>query len=151
MKVGFSGSRTWEDRETIWEDLDAAYVQARKREEDLTVAWGVAKRGADLHVTQWIAVMQARGEEVIADPHPPDRKKHGDRCYFVRNLGIVRSGIERLYVYIHDDSAGAMQTLGLARSSGVPRKVRRRWGDDWTVPGVQWQVEDRPIPGLEVP
>jgi hypothetical protein len=147
VKIGFTGSRTWKDRETIWEDLDAAYVQAQKRGEDLIVAWGVAKRGADLHVTQWVELMQRRGEEVVPDRHPPDRRKHGDRCYYVRNVAIVRSGIARLYAYIHDDSPGATQTLGLARTFGVPRKVRRRWGDDWDTPVTIG--EERPIPGLE--
>lgn len=149
MKIGFTGSRTWKDRPTIWADLDAAYAQAQKRGEDLTVAWGVAKDGADLHVTQWVDMMQRRGAEVVADRHPPDRKEHGDRCYYIRNMGIVLSGIGRLYAYIHDDSPEATQTLGMARAFGVPRRVRRRWGDNWDMPVTIG--EERPIAGLEVP
>lgn len=149
MKIGVTASRTWKDQGLIWGDLNEALAQAKRRGEDLTVAWGVAKRGGDLHVTQWVELMQRRGEEVVADPHPPNRARHGDRCYYVRNLAIVRSGIGRLYAYIHDDSPGATQTLGLARTYGVPRKVYRRWGGDWSAPGVDWVVEERPIPGLE--
>lgn len=149
MKIGVTGSRTWEDRRTVFEDLDKALERAKACNEDLTVAWGVAKAGADAHVTEWVDTMQRRGEEVIADRHPPDRRKHGDRCYYVRNLAIVRSGISYLLAYVHDDSPGATQTLGLARTFGVPRKVRRRWGADWSVPLAV--IVERPIPGLEVP
>lgn len=146
MKIGVTGSRTWKDRETIWKDLGAALHRAKELDEDLIVAWGVAKRGTDLHVTQWVELMQRRGEEVVAEKYPPNRREHGDRCYYVRNVGIVRSGIARLYAYIHDDSPGATQTLNLARTFGVPRRVRRRWGNNWDTPVTLG--EERPIPGL---
>jgi hypothetical protein len=81
--------------------------------------------------------------------HPADWDMHGKKAGFLRNRVMVESGIDIALVYVHDDSKGALHTLGLARTAGLRRKVRRRWDDDWAT-GVDWSVtEDRPIPGLE--
>lgn len=148
MRVGVSGSRTWKDETVIRNALDVALaVSVVGRGEPLVVVHGKAKRGADWIAHEWVEAMKGAGALVTEDPFPPDRRKHGDRCYYVRNLAMVRSDTDLFLFFIHNDSAGATQTLNLARTYAVKRRVYRRWGDDWSVPITIG--EERPIRGLE--
>lgn len=147
MRVLVSGSRTWKDVEVIWGDLDAALAEANARKEHLVLVHGHCQRGADAHADEWVGQMEQAGGLVIVERHPADWDRHGKKAGFIRNRGMVESGIDIALVYVHDDSRGALHTLGLVRAAGLRRKVRLRWGGNWDKPVTIG--EERPIPGLE--
>jgi hypothetical protein len=150
FRVLVSGSRTWRDDAAIWCDLDQALAEATASGLRLVLVHGHCPRGADAHADAWgNQVEQDRNPPgiVIVERHPANWDMHGKKAGFIRNRVMVESGIDIALVYVHDDSKGALHTLGLARAAGLRRKVYRRWGEDWDTPVTTG--EERPIPGLE--
>lgn len=150
FRVLVSGSRTWLAPQLIWEDLEDCLREATSLGERMILVHGHCPRGADRQADQWGNQPESgrrNGGIVIVERHPADWDMHGKEAGFLRNRVMVESGIDIALVYIHDDSAGAAHTLGLARAAGLRRKVHRRWGSNWHASHIP--VEERPIPGLE--
>ena len=110
MRILVTGSRDWDDVETIrdalWECGDPM---------DLILVHGGAP-GADS-----IADAEARrtGWEYI-EVHPADWDKHGKKAGFIRNAEMVALGATACLAFIKNNSKGATMTADLAEKAGIP-------------------------------
>lgn len=110
-----TGSRNWTDKDIIHKDISAARAFSK-----LIVVHGDCPTGADN-----IAKLYCIEHGIEQELHPADWKKFGKRAGFVRNREMVYSGVNMVFAYIKDNSAGASMTLDMARSLGVPCVIRR--------------------------
>ena len=107
-RILITGSRTWDDRETI---LQALADHAKYG--DVLVS-GACPTGADrICEDLWF-------DESPIERHPADWNTHGKRAGFVRNSEMVNLGADICLAFIRDGSKGASMTADLARKAGIP-------------------------------
>lgn len=114
MRVLVTGSRTWEDADTIYWTFRNWWEEAGRPQKPILVS-GHCPRGADA-LAEYI--WQRNGWPV--ELHPADWNRHGKSAGFVRNEQMVLSKPDILFAFIHNNSKGATHTLRLARSHGIP-------------------------------
>ena len=113
-RILITGSRTWENSDTILEALDyhgGDYT---------TVVSGHCPIGADDMAED---AAHAMGMDV--EEHPADWKKHGRRAGFVRNAEMVALGADLCLAFIRDNSKGATMTADLAMKAGIETIIYR--------------------------
>ena len=93
MRVLVTSSRTWSDRTTLDEALDAAAGEARRRRERLTVVHGACPKGGDALARQWVRQRRAWGWPVDEEAHPAEWTT-GRGAGFARNAVMVALGAE---------------------------------------------------------
>ena len=124
-RVLVTGSRTWRDRQAIFDAL-AEYNYGR-----VTLVHGAA-RGADSIAA---SVAAAFGWQI--EPHPADwNGGYGKAAGLVRNARMIRLGADVCLAFIKNGSRGATHCADLAEKAGIP--VRRI-----TAPGASNQT---PLP-----
>lgn len=110
-RILITGSRTWDDRETI---LDA--LAEHTKFGDVLIS-GACPQGADrLCEDLWY-------EGGAIERHPADWNKHGKRAGFIRNSEMVNLGADICLAFIRDGSKGASMTANLAEKAGI-RTIR---------------------------
>jgi hypothetical protein len=124
MRVLVTGSREWDDAQTIWTALDAVAVGlAEARTPTLTVVHGAAK-GADELADRWVRTHT--GElHVTAERHPALWQRYGRRAGIFRNELMISKGADLVLAFIRDDSPGATHCAELAADRGFPLRVWR--------------------------
>ncbi|WP_277212545.1 DUF2493 domain-containing protein [Isoptericola croceus] len=111
MRILVTGSRTWDDDETIRRALTgAAGVVASQ----VTLVSGACPRGADA-----IAERVARELGWHVERHPADWQQHGRRAGYLRNAAMVAAGADVCVAFIRDGSRGASMTARLAHQAGI--------------------------------
>ena len=114
FRVLVTGSRDWDDGETIMFDLAGLSMLHR----GLVVVHGACPKGADA-----IAASCARKLGLAQEPHPADWGRHGKSAGFRRNAEMVALGANVCLAFIKNGSRGASHTADLAEKAGIP--VRR--------------------------
>ncbi|MEU1273031.1 DUF2493 domain-containing protein [Streptomyces sp. NPDC005799] len=120
-RILITGSRTWDDRDTIWRELGNT-VAPIPVDREITVVHGHCPRGADAMADEW-----ARKYGATVERHPANWRPGGvlDRAAgFRRNAEMVALGADICLAFIKDRSRGASHAAGLAAGAGIPV---RRW------------------------
>lgn len=117
MRVLVTGSRTWDDAETIYWTFRNWWEQAGRPEKPTLVS-GHCPRGADA-LAEYIWSRNGWPLEL----HPAEWDLYGRKAGFIRNEQMVRSNPDILFAFIKDQSKGATHTLKLARFHGIPAIV----------------------------
>ena len=117
-RILITGSRTWDDRQTIGLALRQAWDEVGQGSP--TLVSGACPQGADSIAE---SIWQAQGLPV--ELHPADWAQHGKRAGFIRNAEMVSLGADICIAFIRDDSRGATMTAALAERAGI-RTLRYR-------------------------
>lgn len=113
MRVLITGSRSWDDRETIEDALKRVWLKFGK-DPDAVLVSGACPTGADRIAEE---VWEAQGLSV--ERHPADWNRWGRRAGFIRNSEMVNAGADICVGFVRDDSRGATHTLKLAEKAGL--------------------------------
>jgi hypothetical protein len=115
-RILVTGSRDWDDTDTICTALDEALDHAPDR---LLVVHGGCPTGADR-----IAGLWAIAARVPAITYRANWKKHGRAAGPIRNREMVEAGADVVLAFIRNGSRGATGCAALAEQAGIPT---RRW------------------------
>lgn len=123
MRILVTGSRDWEDRQSLVyrlmeHDPCAEHGDCNADCPRITVVHGACPTGADAMAAEF-----ALQWGVDVEAHPADWEQHGRRAGFVRNAEMVELGADVCLAFIKDGSKGATMTADLAEQAGIP--VRR--------------------------
>jgi hypothetical protein len=120
FRVLVTGSRTWDDKDFIWNVLDVLLTELR----DVTIVHGACPKGADAIAQGWVRHKLVNGGgQVRAERHPADWSTHGKAAGFRRNAEMVSLGADICLAFIRDGSKGATHCAAAAERAGIP--VRR--------------------------
>lgn len=116
-RVLITGSRTWDDEQTIRFALTMAEILPPSN--NILVS-GHCPDGADFICEK---VAGELGWQI--ERHPADWKTFGKRAGFVRNDAMVKLGANICLAFIRNNSKGATMTKDLAEKAGIETKVWR--------------------------
>ncbi|MET9150015.1 SLOG family protein [Streptomyces griseoflavus] len=119
-RVLVTGSRTWEQPNSVWTALNDARGEALQTGRPFVVVHGACPRGADAHAARWCATATQFADGVTEEPHPADWQTNGKRAGFIRNAHMVNLGADVVLAFIRDGSRGASHTAALAERAGIP-------------------------------
>jgi len=151
FRVLVTGSRDWDDLETVYKALYEAWT-ARPPGCVFTVVHGACPCGADQLAAQWLTAMNRsskrdypgltlneEGVYPVEETHPADWRTFGKAAGFRRNAEMVKLGADLCLAFVKDGSRGATHCAGLAEKAGIP--VRRF---DY------WAISEEPVwpPGM---
>lgn len=120
MRVLITGSRTWDDQETIvkaLEDVQNEHPEALK----FVLVSGNCPQGADFLCER---TAESLGWEI--ELHPADWAKFGKPAGFIRNKEMVELGADICLAFIKNNSKGASGTANLAKQRNIPLVEYRR-------------------------
>lgn len=103
-----TGSRTWDDWETIRTALGKEYLE----HEDAVMINGDCPQGADYMAKELWKPLPIR-------LFPADWDKYGKRAGFIRNAEMVALNPDICLAFIKDNSKGATMTANLAEKAGI--------------------------------
>ena len=115
FRVLVTGSRTWDDKDFIWNVLDILLAELG----DMVIVHGAAK-GADAIAQGWVRHQLVNGGgQVRAERHPADWSRHGRAAGYRRNAEMVALGADLALAFIRDGSKGATNCADLAERAGI--------------------------------
>ena len=120
-RVLVTGSRTWTDKQAIWQAL-ATIARELPADRDLIVVEGACPNGADRIAYEWASSFGA-----IVEAHPALWRNHGvynPQAGLARNRRMVELGADVVLAFIRNGSRGASHCADLAEQAGIPVK---RW------------------------
>lgn len=112
MRILVTGSRFWEDKQTIHDALEKQRELAAGR--SMVVVQGGA-RGADRIASQW-----ARRNGAKTECHVADWQKHGSRAGIIRNQNMVDRGADVCLAFPLGESRGTRHCMEAAMAAGIP-------------------------------
>jgi hypothetical protein len=112
-RVLITGSRSWDDAETIENALIDVFKKSRCALPDITVVHGTAP-GADE-----LAGMIADWLGMTVEEHPADWERWGRRAGFLRNKEMVDAGANVCLAFWDGVSKGTEMTMKLAMKAGI--------------------------------
>lgn len=115
VKILITGSRDWDDYETIYKAIQVIILNYPNEERHLI--HGGAK-GADMLSGKAAAKMGFDSIKVV----PADWEQHGKRAGFIRNSEMVKMGADFCLAFIKNESRGATMTADLAEVTGIVTK-----------------------------
>ena len=121
MRVLVTGSRTWHNDQTVRAAL-AEVKDVDKPGTPITLVSGACPTGADVLAEGW-----ARRFGWTVEQHPADWKQHGRAAGPLRNVEMVRSGIDLCLAFRRDNSRGTQHTIEMCEQAGIPVRL---WTED---------------------
>lgn len=119
MRILVTGSRDWNDRETIFQALFNTGVNGHDGDNHKRIlVSGACPTGADA-----IAEDVARRMGWTIERHPADWKTHGKKAGFVRNAEMVALGADICHAFIRNGSKGASMCANLAQKAHIPLRI----------------------------
>jgi hypothetical protein len=112
MKIAVVGSRTFNDREKLFKELDLFHLA---KPISLIISGGA--RGADQLAEDWA---QERG--ISTQIFIPDWETHGKSAGFIRNADIIRS-CDECIAFWDGKSRGTLHSINLAKAKKIPLKI----------------------------
>lgn len=112
-----TGSRDWDDRQTLVTTLGDTAAVAIGRGRDVTVVHGCCPTGAD-----WLADATALFLGLHVEQHPADWGRFGKSAGPQRNAEMVATGADVCLAFIRNGSRGASHCADLAEKAGIPVK-----------------------------
>lgn len=122
MRVLVTGSRTWNEDTTIYAALAEVKNIDAPKGETITLVSGACPTGADILAEGW-----ARRFGWTVEQHPADWKRHGRAAGPLRNVEMVRSGIDLCLAFRRDNSRGTQHTIEMCEQAGIPVRL---WTED---------------------
>lgn len=131
-RILVTGSRTWDDQDTVWAALYEEAALAGMRRNRLVVVHGACRRGADAMAARWVAGPGATLGFVTEEPHPwpPNTGRRGG---ILRNSHMVNLGADRCLAFVRDASPGSSDCARKARAAKIEVRRWEKWG---TTPSV---------------
>lgn len=119
MRILVTGSRSWQDRQAVWDALDE--VVAAHPGEPVTVVHGGAQ-GADTIAEHWVNCAGTRhpGVRVRQECHVPNWGLNGRGAGPLRNQRMVDLGADLCLAWIRNGSRGASHCAAAAERAGIP-------------------------------
>lgn len=118
-RILVTGSRTWDDQETItgalWAATGTLYAEREIDLNQVVIVSGACPRGADRMCEE-----AAARAGVQVERHPANWGRYGKRAGFVRNEEMVALGADICLAFIKNGSQGASMTALLAEEAGIP-------------------------------
>lgn len=114
MRILVTGSRDWDDKETIYRAL--AETQGVMPHDQMILIHGGA-RGADGIASRYADSMDW-GNQI----YHPEWDKYGKRAGILRNEAMVNAGADVCLAFIRNQSRGATHCANYAETMGVPVK-----------------------------
>ena len=112
VRVLITGSRDWDDYDTMYDALSKVYDSLKPRNPILVHG---AARGAD---TSAETIWRRLGGKTEA--HPADWEQYGKRAGFIRNDEMVKAGAVLCVAFIKNNSKGATMCAKLAEKAQIP-------------------------------
>lgn len=129
MRILVTGSRDWDQRETIISAISAAYLEDwddAPEDVSMTLVHGACPTGADAIADEFASLgADVAPNHWTVERHPADWETHGKRAGFLRNKEMVDLGADICLAFIKNHSKGATMTLDLAKKAGIPTRVYR--------------------------
>jgi hypothetical protein len=108
-----TGSRDWDDADTIMQELTTAWINLGMGE--VTLVSGNCPTGADkIAEDYW-----RRSKFGPVEKHPADWEKHGKRAGFIRNSEMAKLGADLCVAFVKDNSKGTVMMAKLAEKAGI--------------------------------
>jgi len=133
MRVLFTCSRTYTDRDTAWGVLDIiAKNAAAIGDDEMVIVHGACfpkdrETGQPLEASDYLAYLWVRRGDhplpVRHEAHPPQYATYGRKATWIRNSEMVKSGIDICLSFETPGSKGAKGTADLAEREEIT--VRR--------------------------
>ena len=121
MRILITGSRGWEDWQTIAKAMADEILAAGASKEDTIIVHGACPKGADK-----LADIIAKRWEANIESHPADWNTHGKAAGFIRNSHMVNLGADVCLAFIKDGSNGATHTANEAQKAGIRTVIHRQ-------------------------
>jgi hypothetical protein len=128
-RVLVTASRAWDDPNPIRKALNDALVDRPDRKRKFVVVHGGA-RGGDRYAAEWAVDAFNAGHPVEAERHTADWQRYGPRAGILRNVSMVKSGVDMCLAFIRANSRGATHCANAARRKGI-LTVTHRWPDEY--------------------
>lgn len=141
-RILVTGSRTWNDDETIAKALNSAYL-ATNATAPVTLVHGACPHGADALAAAWVVDLKQSGWLITEERHPADWKRFGHCAGYLRNTEMVDLGAAVCLAFVdwcvakrcpkqgRHGSHGAVGCAELADKAGIPVRPygieRERW------------------------
>ena len=119
MRVLVTGSRDWDDPDSIYNELE----WIRQQQGDFTLVEGGCPTGADRIAAD---AFRASGMGHMVETWEADWRKHGKRAGYLRNQAMIDSRPDKVLAFIRNDSRGASMTARMARTAGIELTVVTR-------------------------
>ena len=116
MRIMVTGSRTWKDQRRMNEDLAELWRKLGEPVDPILVhggAQGVDRMARDI----WLR----RGWD--CEEHLADWDSLGKKAGFVRNVAMLKSGIDHVVGFLQSMTPGTVNALEQARVLGIPRTI----------------------------
>jgi hypothetical protein len=136
MRVLFTASRGYTDRDTAWAVLDIiAKEAAAVGDTEMVIVHGACfprdEDGRLVGAADYLAELWVRRGDhplpVRVERNPPNYAKYGRRATWIRNAGMVRSYIDICLSFETPDSKGAKGTADMAEREEIT--VRRFYAE----------------------
>jgi hypothetical protein len=125
VRLLVTGSRTWRDRDALFDALDR--IAHRFAGRDLILVHGACPQGADKFAAEWAESRQA----ITPEPHPADWDRYGRAAGPVRNKEMVAAGADLAVTFIAQcgcpgnppgphGTHGSVHCANLAARAGIP-------------------------------
>lgn len=119
-----TGSRTWEDYNTIARQISIAISNLQgKGFTSFVIVHGNCKTGADAMANEFCNITEnsfrARGIDLKTETHYAEWNKHGKAAGPIRNSKMVDLGANICLAFIKDKSKGATGCAAAAELSGI--------------------------------
>ena len=123
FRVLVTGSRTWDDKDFIWNVLDVALAELGA----VTIVHGACPKGADAIAQGWVRHQLVNGGHVRAERHAANWSAYGKAAGFRRNAEMVALGADLALAFIRDGSKGATGCADLAERAGIETRRFEYW------------------------
>ena len=120
FRVLVSGSRDWEDKDSVRYYLDGLLDLADEEGWEITLVHGACPTGADSIADQW-----AMHRGINRERHPADWDTFGKFAGPKRNQEMVDSGIDAAAFFIKNKSRGSEGTLKMVEEKKIPHFIMR--------------------------
>lgn len=126
MRVLVTGSREWNDDQTLYDALNQTYqawLQSPVRDSEFVVVHGGA-RGADALADQWTkdcALVSFGGcGPILCESHPADWDRYGRAAGHRRNQEMIDTKIDLVLAFPLGRSPGTRGCMKMAKKAGIP-------------------------------
>ncbi|WP_326827340.1 SLOG family protein [Streptomyces sp. NBC_01751] len=118
MRILVTGSRDWEDAETIEREIFRALYEMKCPPAEAVLIHGACPTGADQMAHEYA---HRTGMHIIIRPAKWER--YGKRAGYLRNVELIDAEPDICLAFIRNGSRGATMTAHLAETAGIETRI----------------------------